>query len=58
MAMSATSKDPRHKIAMFIAAMVIAGVTANLSAGLGLFIVVSSFLGVLETRLTQGASAA
>lgn len=58
MAMSATSKDPRHKIAMFIAAMVIAGVTANLSAGLGLFIVVSSFLGVIENRLTQGASAA
>lgn len=58
MAMSASSKDPRHKIAMFIAALVIAGVTANLSAGLGLFIVVSSFLGVLETRLTQGTTPA
>lgn len=56
MALSANSKDPRHKIAMFVAALVIAGVTANLSAGLGLFIVVSSFLGVLENRLAQSAA--
>ena len=50
LAMSGQAKDPRHKVALFIAAMVLAGVTANISAGLGLFLVVSGFLGVMQTQ--------
>ena len=58
MAMSATSKDPRHKIAMLVLSFVLAGVMANISAGLGLFIGVSSLLGVLQTNYNKRAKVA
>ena len=54
LALSASSKDPRHKVAMLFVSLLIAGATAYLSAGLGLFIAVSSLLGVLENRMGQG----
>ena len=57
-AMSATSKDPRHKIAMLVLSCVLAGVMANVSAGLGLFIGVSSLLGVVQTKLNKSMKAA
>lgn len=50
LAMSSQAKDPRHKVALFFGALVLAGVTANISAGLGIFLVLSGFLGVMQTR--------
>lgn len=53
LAMSAQAKDPRHKVAIFFGALVTAGLTANISAGLGLFLALSGFLGVMQTRATH-----
>lgn len=54
---SAQAKDPRHKVAMLIAVAVATGIFANLSAGLSLYICVSSFLGFAQTKLIKGSSA-
>ena len=45
--------DPRQRIANIIIAIVITAVTANLSAGLTLFIAVSTFLGLAQTYLKR-----
>ena len=45
--------DPRQRVANIIIAIVIAAVTANLSAGLTLFIAVSTFLGLAQTYLQK-----
>ena len=55
-ALSASSKDPRHKVAMLVVSLFIAGAMAYLSAGLGLFIGVSSVLGALENRYMPGSA--
>jgi YidC/Oxa1 family membrane protein insertase len=54
--MSATSKDPRHKVAMLVLSLFLIAVLANISAGLGLFIGVSSLFGVIQTKLGKGMS--
>lgn len=45
--------DPRQRVANLVAAIVIAAVTANLSAGLCLFIAVSTLLGVAQSVLQK-----
>lgn len=52
--LSSSSKDPRQKVVIAILSLFLAGITAHLSAGLGLFIAVSSFLAVLENSLHAG----
>ena len=51
LSLSATSKDPRHKITMLILSCVLIGVLMNISAGLGLFISVSSLFGYLQAGI-------
>jgi YidC/Oxa1 family membrane protein insertase len=51
--LSSTAKDPRHKVAMAVMALLIGGVSANLSAGLSLYICLSSFLGYAQNELTN-----
>lgn len=50
---TAEGNDPRQRIANILIAMIIAAVTANLSAGLTLFIAVSTFLGLAQTYLQK-----
>ncbi len=46
---SVQGNDPRQRVANIVIAIVIAAVTANLSAGLTLFIAVSTLLGLIQT---------
>lgn len=50
---SSTATDPRQRVAMMIMALVLIGVTANLVAGLTLFIVVSTLAAVVQTKLQK-----
>ena len=52
-AQMAQSGDPRQRIANILLAIIIAAVTANLSAGLTLFICVSTLLGLAQTALQK-----
>ena len=45
--------DPRQRIANIVIAIIVAAVTANLSAGLSLFICVSTFLGLAQTAVQK-----
>ncbi len=49
----AQTGDPRQRVANSILALIIAAVTANLSAGLTLFISVSTLLGLAQTALQK-----
>lgn len=50
---TAQGSDPRQRVANILIAIIIAAVTANLSAGLTLFIAVSTFLGLAQTYLQK-----
>jgi YidC/Oxa1 family membrane protein insertase len=49
----AQTGDPRQRVANILLAIIIAAVTANLSAGLTLFICVSTLLGLAQTYLQK-----
>lgn len=49
----AQTGDARQRVANILIAIVVAAVTANLSAGLTLFICVSTFLGLAQTALQK-----
>lgn len=49
MLLQATTVDPKQRMTMIIPAMVLGAVSVSLSAGLCLYIVVSTFLGVLQS---------
>ncbi len=52
----AQSGDPRQRVANIIVAIIIAAVTANLSAGLTLFISASTLLGLAQTYIQKSLS--
>jgi len=45
--------DARQRLIMFIVGLVFAAIMANMSAGLALYICVSSFLGIAQTKLVK-----
>ena len=52
----AQSGDPRQRVANIIVAIIIAAVTANLSAGLTFFISASTLLGLVQTYIQKSLS--
>jgi len=50
---STTSQDPRQKLTMMIMALVVVGVTAQISAGLALFIAVSTLSSVIQVKIQK-----
>lgn len=55
--LSSTAKDPRHKFMMAFMAVVLGGIMASLSAGLTLYISVSTLLGFLQTQIVKATKA-
>lgn len=53
MIQTSQGSDPRQRVANIVIAIVITAVTAHLSAGLTLFIAVSTFLGLAQTYLQK-----
>lgn len=51
--MQGDQKDPRQFVAMGLMALLVAGITANLSAGLTLFLCVSTFAGIAQTKIQR-----